>query len=52
MGELEDEEKIQSIELPYHATAFPVVLPGGREKLLTGVVDRELVASYRATLGQ
>ncbi len=51
VGESEDAEKIEGLDLPYHATAFPVVMPGGGERLATGVVDRELAASYRATLG-
>lgn len=52
VGQVEDQDKIESLDLPYHATAFPVILPGGREKLLSGVVDRELVSSYAAALGQ
>jgi hypothetical protein len=51
MAELEDVEKIERLDLPYHATAFPILLPGGKEKLVSGVADRELVASYRAALG-
>jgi len=51
MGEVEDEQKIESLDLPYHATAFPVLLPDGKEKLISGVADKALVASYRAALG-
>ncbi|HUH99749.1 MAG TPA: hypothetical protein VLY65_01775 [Nitrososphaerales archaeon] len=51
VGESEDEAKIESLDLPYHATAFPIMLPDGREKLVSGVVDKELVASYRSVLG-
>jgi hypothetical protein len=51
VGEVEDEQKIESLDLPYHATAFPVLLPDGKEKLITGVADKALVASYRAALG-
>lgn len=51
-GEFEDEEKIENLDLPYHATAFPVLLPGGKEKLLSGVVDKQLAATYRAALGE
>ena len=52
VGEVEDEAKIESLDLPYHATAFPILLPDGKEKLVSGVADKELVASYRAALGQ
>ena len=51
VGEVEDEAKIESLDLPYHATAFPVTMPDGREKLVSGVTDRSLTASYRAALG-
>ncbi len=52
IGEFEDEERIENLDLPYHATAFPIILPEGKEKLVTGVVDRELVKSYATTLGR
>ena len=51
VGEFEDAEKIESLDLPYHATAFPIILPEGKEKLVSGVIDRELVSSYASTLG-
>ena len=51
VGETEDEGKIESLDLPYHATAFPIMLPGGKEKLVSGVVDKELGASYGRVLG-
>lgn len=50
VAEFEDEERLESLDLPYHATAFPVLLPDGREKLVSGVVDRQLVLAYRAAL--
>lgn len=50
VGVSEDSEKIERLDLPYHATAFPILMHGGKEKLATGVVDRELAASYRAAL--
>lgn len=50
-GESEDLEKLDALDLPYHATAFPVMLPDGKEKLLSGVVDKELAASYGSALG-
>jgi hypothetical protein len=52
VAEFEDEEKLESLDLPYHATAFPIILPDGKEKLVSGVVDKELAGSYRAALGQ
>jgi hypothetical protein len=51
VGETEDEGKIETLDLPYHATAFPILMPDGREKLVSGVADRGLTASYRAVLG-
>ena len=51
VGEVEDEGKIESLDLPYHATAFPILLPDGREKLVSGVADKTLTASYRSALG-
>jgi hypothetical protein len=52
VAEFDDEERLESLDLPYHATAFPILLPDGKEKLVTGVVDKDLVASYKTTLGQ
>jgi hypothetical protein len=52
VSETEDEGKIESLDLPYHATAFPILLPGGKEKLVSGVADKDLVASYRRVLDQ
>ena len=51
VGETEDSEKIESLDLPYHATAFPILLPDGKEKLVSGVADKVLAASYQAALG-
>ena len=51
VGEFDDEERLESLDLPYHATAFPVLLPDGKEKLVSGVVDPELVRAYRQALG-
>ena len=52
VGEVEDEVKIESLDLPYHATAFPILMPDGKEKLVSGVADKDLVDSYRRALGQ
>lgn len=51
VAEFDDSEKIERLDLPYHATAYPILMPGGKEKLVSGVADRELAASYRAVLG-
>ncbi len=50
--EVEDEERLESLDLPLHATAFPITMPDGREKLVTGVADKELVRSYEEILGE
>jgi hypothetical protein len=50
VAEFEDAEKIESLDLPYHATAFPIILPGGEEKLVSGVADKELAGSYSRVL--
>jgi hypothetical protein len=52
VAELEDAEKIERLDLPYHATAFPILLPGGKERLASGVVDPDLRRSYTATLAE
>ncbi len=36
LAEIEDEAKLDSLDLPYHATAMPVVLPDGKEALVSG----------------
>ncbi len=51
LGEFEDDERLDSLDLPYHATAMPVLDPQGKEKLVSGVVDPQFVESYRAVLG-
>ncbi len=51
LGEFEDAERLEGLDLPYHATAFPITMPDGSEKLVSGVVDGELVASYKNVLG-
>jgi hypothetical protein len=52
VGEYEDDERLESLDLPYHATAFPVILPDGKERLVSGVADKELAASYKTILTQ
>jgi len=51
IGEFEDEERLNSLDLPYHATAMPILDPQGNEKLVSGVVDPQFTESYRLALG-
>jgi hypothetical protein len=48
--DIEDDAKLDSLDLPYHATAMAVILPDGEEKLVSGVVDPDFVSSYRQAL--
>jgi hypothetical protein len=50
VDEFESPEMTEALELPYHAAAFPIMLPDGKEKLVSGVADAEFVASYRRAL--
>ncbi len=45
--ETDDPEVLERFELPYHAAGLPVVLRDGTEMIVSGVVDPELVQSYR-----
>jgi hypothetical protein len=45
--ESESMEKLDRFELPYHAAGTPVILPDGSEKVISGVIDPEFVASYK-----
>ena len=47
VNESESEDVTESLDLPYHAAAFPIILPDGKEKLVSGVADAEFVAAYR-----
>jgi hypothetical protein len=51
VGEFEDDERLDSLDLPYHATAMPILDPQGAEKLVSGVVDGQFAESYRLALG-
>ena len=50
VGEWEDEGRLESLDLPYHATAFPILMPDGSERLFSGVVDKQLSDSYASIL--
>jgi len=39
-------EKLERFELPYHAAGMSVVLPDGSERVVSGVVDQELIQRY------
>lgn len=44
--ETDDSSRLGGFELPYHAAGLQVVLPDGSTKVVSGVVDPELVSSY------
>ncbi|MDA4134344.1 MAG: hypothetical protein OK441_02100 [Thaumarchaeota archaeon] len=50
VAEVEDEGKLDSLDLPYHATAMPILDTEGKERLVSGVVDPSFVESYRQVL--
>jgi hypothetical protein len=51
LPDVEDDARLDSLDLPYHATAMPVILPDGSEKLVSGVVDPDYVSSYGNAIG-
>jgi hypothetical protein len=51
VGEEEDDERLDTLDLPYHATAMPIIDSEGKEKLVSGVIDASFVSSYRERLG-
>lgn len=48
--ETDDAEKLEKFELPYHAASLGVTMPDGPEKVVTGVVDPQLVEIYNETI--
>jgi hypothetical protein len=44
--ETEALEKLERFELPYHAAGMSVILPDGSERVVSGVVDQELIQRY------
>lgn len=48
--EIENPEKLERFELPYHAAGLSVVLPDGSEKVVSGVVDQEFVQRYNEAI--
>jgi hypothetical protein len=49
VGEVEDTERLESLELPDHVT-ISMVLPDGRQKLVPGIANADLVHDYSAIL--
>lgn len=45
--EVDNPEKLEKYDLPYHAAGTPVVLPDGSEHVISGVIDPEFVESYK-----
>ena len=39
-------ERLDKFDLPYHAAGLDVVLPDGSKRIVSGVVDPELVSTY------
>jgi hypothetical protein len=39
-------EKVERFDLPYHAAGLEVVMPDGSTRVVSGVVDPELVQAY------
>lgn len=50
VSEIEDDERLDTLDLPYHATAMPILDPQGNEKLVSGVIDLPFAESYRKVL--
>jgi hypothetical protein len=50
VAEVEDDERLDALDLPYHATAMPILDPRGDEKLVSGVIDPSFAESYRRVL--
>jgi len=44
--ETDSPEKLEGFDLPYHAAGLEVRLPDGTEKIVSGVVDEELIGEY------
>jgi len=48
--EIEESERLERFELAYHADGLGVVLPDGTEKIVTGVIDSDLIQRYNTVL--
>lgn len=49
-SEIEDDERLDALDLPYHATAMPILDIHGNEKLVSGVIDPSFAETYRQVL--
>jgi hypothetical protein len=47
----EDDDRLDQLDLPYHATAMPIIERSGNEKLVSGVIDSAFAESYKKVLG-
>ena len=50
--EFDDEELLGRLDLPYQATAMGIIMPDGKERLVTGVIDEEMSSLYAKVLGE
>jgi hypothetical protein len=50
VSEVEDDTTLDQLDLPYHATAMPILDQQGNEKLVSGVIDPRFAESYRQIL--
>jgi hypothetical protein len=50
-AEIDDEETLGRLDLPYQATAMAIFEPDGGQRLVTGVVDESLALTYGRLLG-
>jgi hypothetical protein len=48
--ETDEITRLESFELPYHAAGIGVTVSDGPEKVVSGVIDPELVESYDAAI--
>jgi hypothetical protein len=49
VGEVEDPERLESLELPDHVM-IPMIFPNGTQKLVPGIANGDLVRDYSAIL--
>jgi len=47
---IEDDQKLDALDLPYHATAMPIIDTEKKERLVSGVIDPPFAQSYRDAL--
>jgi hypothetical protein len=47
--ETEDPERVERYELPYHAAGLMIILPDGKERVVSGVIDEKFIQAYDNT---